>query len=63
MSDSRHYKLSAGVLAVIVVSAEVVALVMFLVKRSGNNDTADEDSTGSRITGIPKFEVSVSYSI
>lgn len=63
MAVSTLYKWVIGVLAAIVVSALVVALVVFLVKRSDNNDTADDDSTGSRVTESLKFLVFVSVPI
>lgn len=61
MAVPRLYKWAAGVLAAIVVAALVVALVVFLVKRSDNNDTADDDSAGSRVTESLKFVVFVSF--
>lgn len=63
MAVSTLYKWVIGVLAAIVVSVLVVTLVVFLVKRSDNNDTADDDSTGSRVTDSLKFVVFVSVPI
>lgn len=50
MAVSKQYKWAAGVLAAIVVAAMLVTLVVFLVKRSDNNDSADDDWIGSRVT-------------